>query len=139
MCLWSLARGGGGRPARGPPRRGALLHELMAPFADRNVQSGSAWCAGSAERFLGLCAFAQGDLDGALAHLERALERNTAWDIRNVLPLVRGDLARVLAARGDLAGAREHWQALIPEAEALGMAPLVRSARDGLLDVVPDG
>ncbi len=111
----------------------------MAPYGDRNVQSGSAWCAGSCERFLGLCAFAQGDHDRAVAHLEVALERNAAWGIRNALPLVRGDLARALAARGDLDQAREQWRALIPEAEALAMAPLVRHARAGLLDPVVDG
>jgi tetratricopeptide (TPR) repeat protein len=123
----------------GDARRAAIIYELLVPYKDRNVQSGSAWCGGPCERFVGLCAHAQGDYDTAIAHLERALVRAEAWGLRNVPPLIRADLARARLARGDREAARAYYEALLPEAEGLGMTALVREAHEALLDPIEHG
>ena len=99
--------------------RGA--HELLRPYAGRPVMPSLAiTCFGSAERALGLAASTYGDLDAAVAHLERAVVDNVRLDNRPLTAMSRADLAAALLARdrpGDRAAAE---CALVRAVEACG-------------------
>ena len=61
----------------GDATHAAALHDLLEPYADRNVAIGwASTCAGSASRHLGLLADLLGHRDEAIARLETALAMN---------------------------------------------------------------
>jgi tetratricopeptide (TPR) repeat protein len=109
--------------------RAAVLHRLLAPFADRNIVVSlySPGCLGSAEAYLGLLAATAGDADGAERHFEAALAMNARMGARPALARTQQWCAQLLAERGR-AGDRERAARLLAEAreiaEACGMAAL---------------
>jgi tetratricopeptide (TPR) repeat protein len=108
----------------------AKLHDLLEPYADRNVAIGwASTCAGSASRYLGLLADLLGRRDEAIARLETALAMNERMRARPWVVHTQLDLARVLAhTPGDRERAAELYDAALAEARALGMPRLVAAA-----------
>jgi tetratricopeptide (TPR) repeat protein len=100
-------------------------YDLVLPYADRPVMvSLAVACLGSAERWLGLAANTFGDVDGAVAHLERAVDANRRLGHAPFIAIVRADLAAVLRRRagpGDLARAGELLDAAIEAGAHLEM------------------
>ena len=85
----------------GDAERSSILYEMLAPHADATVVVGmAALCMGAAARYLGRLALAAGRRQDGLAHLERALERNTALHARAHLAHTQVDLARALGRGG---------------------------------------
>lgn len=84
------------------------VYELLAPYAALPVMPSLAVvCLGSAERPLGLAALTMGELDQAIAHLERAVAANQALGNRPLTAIAMADLAEALLDRGlDDDGAR---------------------------------
>jgi DNA-binding CsgD family transcriptional regulator len=72
---------------------------------------------GAADRYLGTLAATLGDLDGAAAHLERALALNRRMGARTWLAHTAHAYGRILLGRGD--GDRPRAVALLGEAETL--------------------
>lgn len=105
--------------ARLPAAREASAQELRT--ARRNVSDGNATSQrdlGEAERHAGLIALADGDANGAIAHLldgQRQLaalrESDPAFALNTVLwSAITNDLGLALSAGGDAARAREQWR-----------------------------
>jgi tetratricopeptide (TPR) repeat protein len=105
----------------------AALHELLEPYADRNVAIGWATtCAGSASRHLGLLADLLGRRDEAILRLETALAMNERMRARPWVVHAQVDLARVLAqAPADRERAASLFDAALLEARQLGMPRLL--------------
>ena len=75
-------------------------YDLLAPFADRPIMPSLAIvCLGSTERPLGQLALALGDIDGAIGHLERAVEANHRTGNHPFEAIGQADLARALLRR----------------------------------------
>ena len=71
--------------ALGDATHAAALHDLLEPYADRNVAVGwASTCAGSASRHLGLLADLLGRRDEAIERLETALAMNERMRARPV-------------------------------------------------------
>ena len=106
------------------------LHDLLEPYADRNVAIGwASSCTGSAARHLGLLADLLGKRKQAIAHFETALAMNERMRARPWVAHTQVELARVLsqqAAGRERAG--ELLEAGIAEAQRLGMPRLVERA-----------
>ncbi|WP_433271613.1 ATP-binding protein [Actinosynnema sp. CS-041913] len=106
-------------------------YELLAPFADRPITPSMAVvCFGSAERSLGLAALTFGEVETAVAHLDRAVTANIRLANRPLTACARADLAEALRRRGgpgDRARAAELLDLAIADATAMGMA--ARAAR----------
>jgi hypothetical protein len=100
-------------------------YRLLSPFVDLPVMPSLAvGCFGSAGRALGLVARAAGDLTGAIAHHQRAVDANLAIDNRPAVAISRADLADALAARaagGDVARARVLWEQAHAAAVAMSL------------------
>ena len=84
---------------RGEPA--ALLHGALAPYAHLYLVDGiGAGLMGSVERPLGNLAMLAGDLEGAAAHFERALEANAAIGAPLAVANARREYAELLRRRG---------------------------------------
>jgi hypothetical protein len=108
----------------------AEAYAMLAPFADLPVvPSLAVTCLGSVERSLGLAAATAGDLDAAIAHLERAVAANRSLGNRPATAVSHADLADVLARR-DRPGDRARAVELLGRAtdEAADCAMPVRAA-----------
>jgi hypothetical protein len=114
----------------GDATHAAALHELLSPYADRNVAVGwASTCMGSASRHLGLLADLLGRRDEAIAHFESALAMNERMRARPWVARTQIELARVLAQKP--AGrdrSAELLDAGLGEAQALGMPRLLERA-----------
>jgi tetratricopeptide (TPR) repeat protein len=106
------------------------LHDLLEPYADRNVAIGwASTCTGSAARHLGLLADLMGKRKQAIAYFETALAMNERMRARPWVAHTQVELARVLsqqAAGRERAG--ELLEAGIAEAQRLVMPRLVERA-----------
>jgi transcriptional regulator with XRE-family HTH domain len=106
-------------------------YELLTPFAHLPVVPSMATvCLGSAERALGLAALTFGDVDRAVAHLDRAVDANIRLANRPFTACARADLADALHRRGgagDGARAVELLDLAIAEAAAMGMTTRAES------------
>jgi hypothetical protein len=113
------------------PTHAAALHELLEPYADRNVAIGwASTCAGSASRHLGMLADLLGSRDEAIARLEAALAMNEHMRARPWVVHTQVALARVLAqAPADRERAAELLDRALAEARRLGMPRLVERVR----------
>jgi hypothetical protein len=120
------------------PTHAAALHDLLEPYADRNVAIGwASTCAGSASRHLGLLADLLGARDASIARLETALAMNERMRARPWVVHAQVDLARVLAqAPADRERAAELLDTALAEAGRLGMPRLVERVRTRV-EVVP--
>jgi DNA-binding SARP family transcriptional activator len=109
----------------------AALHDLLEPYADRNVAIGwASTCAGSASRHLGLLADLLGSRDEAITRLEAALAMNEHMRARPWVIHTQIDLARVLAqVPADRERAAELLDTALGEAQQLGMPRLVERVR----------
>src|SRR5690606_575870 len=105
-------------------------------------------CLGSAERPLGVAALTFGDVDRAVAHLERAMVANRRLGNQPVTAIAQADLADALCHRdrpGDRARAAALWEEAATDAERMGMAARAESWRaagttlGALGDGVPQG
>jgi DNA-binding SARP family transcriptional activator len=114
----------------GDATHAAALHDLLEPYADRNVAIGwASTCAGSASRHLGLLADLLGNRDDAIGRLEAALAMNERMRARPWVVQTQIDLARVLAqAPADRERAASLFGAGLLEARRLGMPRLLAQA-----------
>ena len=83
----------------GDAERARTLYDMLAPYAEHNVQVGAASCFGSTLRFMGELAGAMGDWDAMERDFERALELNARWRNRPVIALTQFEYARWLRRR----------------------------------------
>jgi DNA-binding SARP family transcriptional activator/tetratricopeptide (TPR) repeat protein len=113
------------------PTHAAALHELLVPYADRNVAIGwASTCAGSASRHLGLLADLLGNRDEAIERLETALAMNERMRAHPWVVHTQIALARALAqAPADRERAAELLDTALAEARRLGMPRLVERVR----------
>jgi eukaryotic-like serine/threonine-protein kinase len=113
--------------AIGDPTHAATLHDLLEPYADRNVAVGwASTCTGSAARHLGLLADLLGRRRPATAYFETALAMNERMRARPWVARTQVEFARLLAQKP--AGrdrAAELLDAGLAEAQRLGMPRLV--------------
>jgi DNA-binding SARP family transcriptional activator len=113
--------------ALGDPTHAAALHDLLEPYADRNVAVGwASTCTGSAARQLGLLADLLGRRKPAIAYFETALAMNERMRARPWVARTQVEFARLLSQRP--AGrdrAAELLDAGLAEARQLGMPLLV--------------
>jgi DNA-binding SARP family transcriptional activator len=116
--------------ALGDATHAGALHDLLEPYADRNVAIGwASTCAGSASRHLGLLADVLGRREEAIARLETALAMNEHMRARPWVVHTQLDLARVLAqAPADRERGGELYDAALAEARSIGMPRLVAKA-----------
>jgi DNA-binding SARP family transcriptional activator len=114
----------------GDATHAAALHDLLEPYADRNVAIGwASTCAGSASRHLGLLADLLGNRDEAIRRLETALAMNERMRARPWAVHTQIELARVLAqAPADRERAASLFDAALLEARRLGMPRLLAQA-----------
>ena len=102
-------------------------YELLTPFADRPIMPSLAVaCLGSAERSLGTAASTLGDVDRAVAHFERAVDRNKELTNRPLVAISEAELAIALRRRafpGDGQRAALLLEHAIAEADEMGMGP----------------
>ena len=107
-----------------------VLHDMLEPYADRNVAIGwASACTGSAARHLGLLADLLGKRQQAIAYFETALAMNERMRARPWVANTQVELARVLSqqtAGRERAG--ELLESAIGEAQRLGMPRLVERA-----------
>jgi tetratricopeptide (TPR) repeat protein len=112
----------------GDAERARTLYDMLAPYAELNVQVGAACCFGSTLRFMAEVAGATGEWEAMERDFERALELNEQWRNRPVIALTQYEYARWLRRRG-APGDAERADALAAEAlaaaDALGM-PVIR-------------
>jgi DNA-binding SARP family transcriptional activator/tetratricopeptide (TPR) repeat protein len=113
--------------ALGDATHAEALHDLLEPYADRNVAVGwASACMGSAARHLGLLADLLGRREQAIAYFETALAMNERMRARPWVAHTQIELARVLSQQ---APSRERATTLldagIAEAQRLGMPRLV--------------
>jgi tetratricopeptide (TPR) repeat protein len=117
--------------ALGEPDLARQAHDLLTPFAHLPIVASMAIvCVGSVERALGVAALTFGDLDRAVAHLDRAVDANIRLANRPFTACARADLAEALRRRGGAGGsarAAELLDLAIAEAAAMGMTTRARS------------
>jgi hypothetical protein len=120
--------------AIGDPTHAQTLHDLLEPYADRNVAVGWATtCTGSAARHLGLLADLLGQRKQAIAYFEAALAMNERMRARPWVAHTQVELARVLAQRpAGQKRAAELMDAGLAEAQQLGMPRLIERAETAL-------
>ena len=113
--------------AIGDPTHAAALHDMLQPYADRNVAVGlSATCTGSAARHLGLLAGLLGRRTPAIAYFETALAINERMRARPWVARTQIEFARLLSEEQDGRDrAAELLEAGLAEAQRLGMPRLV--------------
>lgn len=112
----------------------ATLHERLLPFREQHVFSGVSRL-GAISRYLGQLGIVLGDLDGAEADLQLALD--DAARMSAPIDAARARLARaeLLATRGtsaDRTEARRELELVLVDAEPLGTATIARRARERL-------
>jgi DNA-binding winged helix-turn-helix (wHTH) protein/tetratricopeptide (TPR) repeat protein len=118
--------------ALGDERRGAILHDALAPYADRLVLAGSGTVAlGPGAHFAGLAASAAGRHDEAVRRLEEAITLSRRFgappfEARARLALASACVRR--GARGDRSRARELAAEARVNAEQIGHADLAERA-----------
>ena len=123
--------------ALGDATHAEALHDLLVPYADRNVAIGwASTCAGSASRHLGLLADLLGRRDEAIERLETALAMNERMRARPWVVHTQLALAAVLAqAPADRERAAALHESSLVEARQLGMARVIAEAGHGLTTV----
>ncbi len=109
-------------------QRGAVVYELLLPYANRNITAGWGDLAyGCSSRFLGMLAGMMDRGIDAQAHFEHALRFDDRMGSRPWAAYARYEYARVLLNRGKR-GDLEHALKLLVEAReltsAIGMKPL---------------
>jgi tetratricopeptide (TPR) repeat protein len=116
--------------AIGDATHAQALHDLLEPYADRNVAVGfAATCMGSAARHLGLLADLLGRRKQAIAHFEAALAMNERMRARPWVARTQVELARVLSQQASgRERAAELLDVAVAEAQQLGMPRLVERA-----------
>jgi tetratricopeptide (TPR) repeat protein len=116
--------------ALGDATHARALHDLLEPYADRNVAVGyAATCMGSVARHLGLLADLLGHRAQAIAYFETALGMNERMRARPWVAHTQVELARVLSQQASgRARAAKLLEAGITEAQQLGMPRLVERA-----------
>jgi len=112
--------------------RAAVLYDLLAPYARRNVCAPQAIvCLGSAARYLGLLSATMRRWDDAARHFEDAAEMNARMGARPYLAHTQHEYANMLLARGQT-GDHDKAAALLDQALAtareLGMSALENKA-----------
>jgi hypothetical protein len=116
-------------------------YRVLAPYADLPViGSLGVVCFGSVERPLGIAARTFGDLDRAIAHLERAVDRNRQLGNRPMHVIAQADLAGCLLDRGRAEDRRRAESTLaeaIAGAEAMGLDRRVERWRARLAGLAP--
>jgi hypothetical protein len=119
--------------ALGDAERAGELHELLAPYAGRNVLVGrAASCNGSASRLLGILASALGRWDEAERRFADARKMHVRMGARPWLARTELAWAEMLLSRGapgDHRVARERLAEGIVIADALGMVAVAEHAR----------
>jgi tetratricopeptide (TPR) repeat protein len=98
-------------------------YDLLTPFAHLPVvPSVAIACFGSTERSLGLAALTLGDVELAIAHLDRAVDANVQLANRPLTACTRADLADALLRRGgNQTRAAELLDLAIADATEMGM------------------
>jgi tetratricopeptide (TPR) repeat protein len=113
----------------GDTPRAATLHELLLPFARRNIVAAElAACVGSASRYLGTLASTMGQWDEATRHFQDALEMNGRLGARPLVAHTQYDYARMLLSRGapgDGERALELLRLALDTAQELGMKKVI--------------
>ena len=125
--------------AIGDATHAAALHDLLEPYADRNVAVGwASTCTGSAARQLGLLADLLGRRRPATAYFETALAMNERMRARPWVARTKVEFARLLLQKP---AGRERGADLldegIAEAQQLGMPRLVEFGEKVRADAVP--
>jgi tetratricopeptide (TPR) repeat protein len=120
----------------GLPALAREAYDLLSPYGSLpTVGSVGVVCLGSTERGLGIAALGFGDVDRAIAHLERSVGANLRLGNRPVTVVSRADLAAALQHRAtprDLERAEELLRAAIDEGELMGMTARVGEWRNNL-------
>ena len=113
--------------AIGDPTHAETLHDLLEPYADRNVAVGwASTCTGSAARHLGLLADLLGRRKPATAYFETALAMNERMRARPWVARTQVEFARMLAQKpAGRERATELLDAGLAEAQQLVMPRLV--------------
>jgi tetratricopeptide (TPR) repeat protein len=113
--------------AIGDPTHAEALHDLLEPYADRNVAVGwASTCTGSAARHLGLLADLLGRRKQAIAYFEQALAMNERMRARPWVARTQVELARALGPRSKRSA--ELLEAGLATAQELGMPRLIERA-----------
>jgi DNA-binding SARP family transcriptional activator/tetratricopeptide (TPR) repeat protein len=120
--------------ALGDATHAEALHDLLEPYADRNVAVGwASACTGSAARHLGLLADLLGRREQAIAYFETALAMNERMRARPWVAHTQVELARVLSQQASgRERAAELLEAGLAEAQRLGMPRLTERAAAAL-------
>jgi tetratricopeptide (TPR) repeat protein len=124
MCLASEACA-----ILGDAARAAVLYQQLLPFAGRHAIGHAEGSVGSVDRYLGLLAATQGDVNAATRHLEDAVRTNEQMGAHPWTAHTQHDLAQVLARRdapGDRERAGSLEQAALVAAQRMGMSALAR-------------
>ena len=120
--------------------RAPLLYRLLAPYAGRNIVTGTnVACHGSADRLLGLLSAADGELPRAECHLQAAIAADARQGGRPWCAEAQLAYAVLLRARGgDDTRAQSLIEAALATSRELGMAALERRClAQGTLAPVP--
>jgi class 3 adenylate cyclase len=113
----------------GHTRLAGGLRELILPFREHNAVLGISAFLGTVTHHLGVLSAVLGDLDGAVADLQVAVDRHRAMDARPWVALSQIELARVLDARrapGDLDRAAELTAEAVDTAKVLELGSVRR-------------
>lgn len=111
--------------------RAATLYRLLAPYAGRNVVTGTnIACFGAVDRYRGMLAALMGDDENAAAHFTAAAALDEQGGSRPWLAHSRFEWARWMGRRSgngcDMAAAASQLDAALAIARELGMAGLAR-------------
>jgi class 3 adenylate cyclase/tetratricopeptide (TPR) repeat protein len=116
--------------------RAAILHEVLLPFAERNVVIASGvFCCGALSRYLGALATVMGRWDEAAKHFEDAMAMNARMEAWPWLAHTRHQYANMLLARrqpGDTENAAVMLEAALTTARELGMRALEERITAGI-------
>jgi tetratricopeptide (TPR) repeat protein len=116
----------------GDVEHAATLHDLLAPFADRNVVVGwASTCLGSAGRVLAMLAAMLEREDDAARYFEQAIAMNEGMGATPWVARTRVEYAAFLLERGRSPSLADALLAQASsDAERLGMAPLLERANE---------
>jgi DNA-binding SARP family transcriptional activator len=120
----------------GDRARARLVHDLLAPYADRCVvYGGGAICTGAVARFLGDLAALLGRSEAAAAHYERALDVNRRLGAEPALAHTEFGYGGLLLVTGtDVARGRSLLAGAAARAQGLGMPCLASRIAQTLRD-----
>jgi hypothetical protein len=103
----------------------AVLRRTLEPYAERIAITGLGGVGiGPVQRYVGVAAHVEGDLDAAVEHLGSAIESSVRHGMRPFTARAHRDLALVLAERdgpGDAAAAAEHRESATTLAAEIGL------------------